>query len=41
MLCVCGDDKGRTVRYTIPEASTAPAVKAATIFQFMLNPFTS
>src|SRR5579872_7271955 len=41
MLCACGNDIGRTVRYTIPEASTAPAAKATAICQFMLNPFTS
>ena len=41
MLRVCGDGTGRTAMYTIPEAIAAPATKAATIFQFMLNPLTN
>lgn len=41
MLRVCGDGTGRTAMYTMPEAIAAPATKAATIFQFMLNPFTN
>jgi len=35
-----GGGTGRTAMYTIPEAIAAPATKAATIFQFMLNPLT-
>ena len=41
MLCGGGGDTGRTAMYTIPEAIAAPATKAATIFQFMLNPLTN
>lgn len=41
MVRVFGGGRGRTAMYTIPEAIAAPATKAATIFQFMLNPFTN
>ncbi len=38
MLRAGGGGVGRTAMYTMPEASMAPAMKAATIFPFILIP---